>query len=55
VIVDSISMEGPVDSLLPLVWPWVEDADEAAKAARVAKMFRSQQEEILIGATKENR
>lgn len=53
VIVDSISTEGPIDGLLPLVWPWVEDADEADKAARVAMMFRSRQEEILIGATKQ--
>lgn len=53
VIVDSISTEGPIDGLLPLVWPWVEDADEADKAARVATMLRSRQEEILIGATKQ--
>ncbi|MCF6368638.1 nuclease-related domain-containing protein [Rhizobium halophilum] len=52
VIVDSISTEGPIDGLLPLVWPWVEDADEADRAAQVARMFRSQREEILIGATK---
>jgi len=53
VIVDSISTEGPIDGLLPLVWPWVEDADEAHKAAGVATMFRSRQEEIVIGATKQ--
>ncbi|MBD8662008.1 hypothetical protein IFT59_01975 [Rhizobium sp. CFBP 8752] len=52
VIVDSISTEGPIDGLLPLAWPWVEDADEADKAAQVSKMFRSRQEEILIGETK---
>ena len=53
VIVDSINTEGPIDGLLPLVWPWIEDADEANKAAQVAKMFRSRQEEIVIGAKKQ--
>ncbi|WP_312930858.1 hypothetical protein [Agrobacterium cavarae] len=52
VIVDNISVEGPVDGLPPLVWPWVEDAEEADTADQVAKMFRSTQREILIGAAK---
>lgn len=52
VMIDSIGTEGPIDGLLPLVWPWIEDADEADNAGRVSTLFRSKQNEVLIGATK---
>lgn len=52
VIVDSISTQGPIDGLLLLVWPWIENEDEADRAARVASTFRSWQEEVVIGANK---
>lgn len=44
VIVDSISTEGPIDGLVPLVWPWVANADEADEAARVASISQSKEE-----------
>lgn len=49
VVVDSISTEGPIDGLLPLVWPWRVDEQEADQAARVGAMFRSRQEELTVG------
>ena len=39
VIVDSIETNSPVDGLSPLVWPWVEDGDEALASEKIAKMF----------------
>lgn len=43
IIVDSIESGNPVDGLLPLVFPWAEDADEAANSAQVALHFRSRE------------
>ncbi|MGA1805179.1 nuclease-related domain-containing protein [Rhizobium sp. HT1-10] len=49
VIVDSVSTQGPIDGLLPMVWPWVEDAEEADRAELVSKMFRSRTEQVMVG------
>jgi len=49
VIVDSIETDLPVDGLLPLIWPWTEDEDEAARSKKVAAMFKSRQEAVTIG------
>lgn len=44
VVVDSISTEGPIDGLQALVWPWVEDSNEAERATRAATRFKSRRE-----------
>jgi len=44
VIVDSIDTKNPIDGLLPLVWPWKEDEQEAKYSNEVAKLFKSRQE-----------
>ena len=49
VIVDSIETDLPVDGLLPLIWPWTEDEDEAARSKRVAEMFKSRQVAVTVG------
>lgn len=49
VIVDSVDTDFPVDGLLPLIWPWVEDEDEAARAKKVGEMFNSRQQAVTIG------
>ncbi|SSC72749.1 unnamed protein product [Ciceribacter sp. T2.26MG-112.2] len=49
VIVDSIDTDLPVDGLLPLIWPWTEDEDEATRSEMVAAMFNSKQEAVIIG------
>lgn len=49
VILDSIETDLPVDGLLPLVWPWVEDEDEAERSAEVVSMFNSRYEPVTIG------
>lgn len=49
VIVDSVDTDLPVDGLLPLIWPWVEDEDEAARSKKVGEMFNSWQEAVKIG------
>jgi len=49
VIVDSIETSNPVDGMLPIVFPWVEDVHEADSAARVAFYFNTRQEAVQIG------
>lgn len=49
VILDSIETINPIDGLLPLVWPWVEDEDEANASEQVGKLFKSRYEPIVIG------
>jgi Nuclease-related domain len=44
VILDSIETDNPVDALLPLVWAWEEDPQEAEHSKEVAKLFNSRQE-----------
>jgi hypothetical protein len=41
VILDSVGTERPVDSLIPLVWPWKEDAEEDEAARRAGEIFQS--------------
>ena len=50
VIVDTIETTNPVDGLLPLVYPWTEDENEAANSAAVASFFRSTRTERHVGA-----
>jgi Nuclease-related domain len=49
VILDSIETENPIDGLLPLVWPWEEDVDEAKYSEQVARIFNSRREAVTIG------
>jgi hypothetical protein len=49
VIVDSIESDNPVDGLLPLVYPWVEDLDEAENSLHVGSYFNSRREEMKVG------
>ncbi|MDE0410838.1 MAG: nuclease-related domain-containing protein [Gammaproteobacteria bacterium] len=44
VIVDSVQTNNPIDSLLPLIWSWIEDKGEAHASLQVAKMFNSSQQ-----------
>jgi Nuclease-related domain len=48
VVLDSIETENPVDGLLPLVWAWREDRQEAESSKEVAKLFNSRQETTAI-------
>lgn len=49
VILDSIETDNPIDGLLPLVWPWVEDENEEQASQEVANMFNSSQQERTVG------
>jgi hypothetical protein len=49
VIVDAVETDLPVDGLLPLIWQWEEDEDEAARSKKVAGMFKSRQEAVIVG------
>lgn len=49
VILDSIETDRPVDGLLPLVWPWVRNDEEAEAAKHVGAIFNSTRKEIMIG------
>lgn len=42
VILDSLETSLPIDGLLPLVWPWREDEQEAKSSEQVGQMFNSQ-------------
>ncbi|KJC52555.1 hypothetical protein UB31_09725 [Bradyrhizobium sp. LTSP849] len=44
VVLDSTETQNPVDGLLPLVWTWKEDRQEAESSKQVAKHFNSRQE-----------
>jgi hypothetical protein len=44
VILDSVETDSPIDGLLPLVWTWKEDGEEAERSKEVAKFFNSRQE-----------
>ena len=41
VIVDSIQTDLPVDHLLTLVWPWIEDKEQAEESRKVSEMFKT--------------
>ncbi len=43
VILDSIETDNPVDGLLPLLWAWSEDGQEARNSEEVARLFSSRQ------------
>jgi hypothetical protein len=49
VILDSIETDNPIDGLLPQVWPWMEDENEAIASEQVAEIFNSRQEAVTIG------
>ncbi|KAA3452677.1 hypothetical protein C7I87_00425 [Mesorhizobium sp. SARCC-RB16n] len=49
VILDSVETDIPIDGLLPLVWPWKEDEQEAQNSDRIAKLFKSRQEIRRVG------
>jgi hypothetical protein len=49
VILDSIETSNPIDGLLPLVWPWKEDEQEASNSQQVGKLFNSREEPVKIG------
>ncbi len=49
VIVDSIETLLPVDALLPIIGKWEEDVDLAENSRRVAELFRSRRQEIIVG------
>ena len=49
VILDSIETDNPIDGLSPLVWPWMENENEAQASKEVAKMFNSSQQEWTVG------
>ena len=53
VIVDSIETTSTIDGLLPLVFPWATDADEAANSAQVASYFHSRQEPAIASRRSE--
>lgn len=48
VILDSIETENPIDGLLPLVWSWKKDEDEAESSLKVERLFNSRQETTKI-------
>ena len=49
VILDSIQTDNPIDGLSPLVWPWVEDENDAQASREVEKVFNSSQQEWTVG------
>ncbi|MCP3054880.1 hypothetical protein [Aurantimonas marianensis] len=49
VIVDTIETDLPVDGLLPLIWTWVENEDEAARLKKVSEMFNTRQVAVRVG------
>ena len=55
VVLDSMETENPIDSLGALVWPWVEDENEAKASERVATMFISSLRESTVGAAARSR
>ena len=50
-ILDCVETERPIDILTALVWPWVEDDNEAKYSEWVATMFNSSVPEITVGAS----
>ena len=50
VVLDSMETENPIDSLVALVWPWVEDENEARASEQTATMFNTSVREITVGA-----
>jgi len=44
VILDSIETSNPIDGLLPIVFPWKEDEQEAELSSKVGKLFNSRWE-----------
>lgn len=49
VILDSTETNNPIDALLPLVWPWTEDEEEAKRSVEIAKLFKSRYEARTVG------
>ncbi len=49
IILDSIETVNPIDGLLPLVWPWAEDENEAKNSEQIGKLFNSRYEPAIIG------
>jgi hypothetical protein len=55
VILDSTETALPIDGLLPLVWPWREDEQEADRAQQVERIFNSKKEAVVIGEAAKRR
>ncbi|UWU13264.1 hypothetical protein N2599_14035 [Rhizobium sullae] len=49
VILDSVETDIAIDGLLPLVWPWKYDEDEAKNSETVAKIFNSSHLAVRVG------
>jgi hypothetical protein len=49
VILDSIETSNPIDALLPLIWTWKEDEQEARNSLLVAEVFNSRQQPVTVG------
>lgn len=49
VMIDAIDTKNPIDALLPLLYPWQQDAAEAAHSAQVANVFNSHQVSVRSG------
>ena len=49
VMIDAIDTKNPIDALSPLIYPWQEDAAEAANSAKVASLFNSHQVVVRSG------
>ena len=55
VVLDSMETENPIDRLGALVWPWVEDKNEARASEQTATMFNSSVRNITVGAAARSR
>ena len=55
VVLDSMETENPIDRLGALVWPWVEDKNEARASEQTATMFNSSVRKITVGAAARSR
>ena len=51
VLIDSIETELPIDAILPILGIWEEDEELAENSRRVATLFGSSRQEIIIGET----
>lgn len=50
VIFDNLETDQPVDGLLPLVWPWKEDAEEAEAVQKAGTILKSTKVPVVIGS-----
>ncbi len=55
VVLDSMETENPIDSLVVLVWPWVEDENEAKVSEQIATTFNTSVRETIVGEAARSR